>query len=82
MLPEGNLGDAEDINKYLGIPQANENHEETAMKAATVKYLQRERQVLRGRLNGKNKVRAIKPYAGPQIPCWYNNLAKRQDRGH
>ncbi len=82
MPPGGNLGDAEDIYKYLDIPQENENHEETAMKAATAKYLQRMRQVLRGRLNGKNKVRAIKPYAGPQIPCWYNNLAKRRDRSH
>ncbi len=26
VLPEGKLGDVEDIYKYLGILQANENH--------------------------------------------------------
>ncbi len=27
-LPEGNIGDIQDSYKYLGIPQANGNHEE------------------------------------------------------
>ncbi|MHC5954160.1 hypothetical protein ACYTX9_09610, partial [Streptococcus pyogenes] len=47
--------------------QANGNHEEVARKAATTKYLQRVRQVLRSQLNGKNKIRAINTYALPVI---------------
>uniref|UniRef100_A0A669EZW7 Reverse transcriptase domain-containing protein n=1 Tax=Oreochromis niloticus TaxID=8128 RepID=A0A669EZW7_ORENI len=66
-LPEGNIADIEDSYKYLGIPQANGNHEEAARKAATTKYLQRVRQVLRSQLNGKNKIRAINTYALPVI---------------
>ncbi|KAL4008504.1 hypothetical protein ACER0C_002356 [Sarotherodon galilaeus] len=62
-LLEGNIADIEDSYKYLGIPQVNGNHEEAARKAATTKYLQRVRQVLRSQLNGKNKIRVINTYA-------------------
>lgn len=66
-LPEGTIADVEDSYKYLGIPQANGNLEEATRKAATAKYLQRVRQVLRSQLNGKNKVQAINSYALPVI---------------
>ena len=39
-LPEGNITDGQDSYKYLGIPQANSNHEEAARRSATAKYLQ------------------------------------------
>lgn len=38
-LPEGNVPDAEDSYKYLGIPQANGRHKEAGRKAATTEYL-------------------------------------------
>uniref|UniRef100_A0A3B3HDB2 HAT C-terminal dimerisation domain-containing protein n=1 Tax=Oryzias latipes TaxID=8090 RepID=A0A3B3HDB2_ORYLA len=66
-LPEGTIADIEDSYKYLGIPQANGNLEQATRKAATAKYLQRVRQVLRSQLNGKNKTRAINSYALPVI---------------
>ena len=66
-LPEGTIADIEESYKYLGIPQANGNLEEVTRKAATAKYLQRVRQVLRSQLNGKNKSRAINSYALPVI---------------
>ncbi|XP_051931065.1 uncharacterized protein LOC127607055 [Hippocampus zosterae] len=66
-LPEGTIADIEDSYKYLGIPQANGNLELATRKAATAKYLQRVRQVLRSQLNGKNKTRAINSYALPVI---------------
>lgn len=34
-LPEGNIAGVLDSYKYLGIPQANGNHEVTARKSAT-----------------------------------------------
>ncbi|TWW74438.1 hypothetical protein D4764_14G0004410 [Takifugu flavidus] len=51
-LPEGNITDVQDSYKYLGIPQANGNHEEAARRSATAKYLQRLRQILKSQLNG------------------------------
>ncbi len=66
-LPEGHIADVQDSYKYLGVPQANGNHEEAARKTATAKYLQRVRQVLKSQLNGKNKIRAINTYALPVI---------------
>ena len=66
-LPEGNIGDIQDSYKYLGIPQANGNHEEATRKSTTAKYLQRVWQVLKSQLNGKNKVQAINMYALPVI---------------
>ncbi|XP_039892266.1 uncharacterized protein LOC120736309 [Simochromis diagramma] len=66
-LPKSNIADTEDSYKYLGIPQANGNYEEAARKAATTKYLQRVRQVLKSQLNGKNKIWAINTYALPVI---------------
>ncbi|KAK7930440.1 hypothetical protein WMY93_006835 [Mugilogobius chulae] len=66
-LPDGTIADIEDSYKYLGIPQANGNLEQATRKAATAKYLQRVRQVLRSQLNGKNKSRAINSYALPVI---------------
>ncbi|XP_051920732.1 uncharacterized protein LOC127600296 isoform X1 [Hippocampus zosterae] len=66
-LPEGTIADIEDSYKYLGIPQANGNLKLATRKAATAKYLQRVRQVLRSQLNGKNKTRAINSYALPVI---------------
>lgn len=38
-LLEGNIADVLDSNKYLGIPQANGNHEEAASKSATANYI-------------------------------------------
>ncbi|KAF7649611.1 hypothetical protein LDENG_00138900, partial [Lucifuga dentata] len=59
----------QDRYKYLGIPQANGNHEEAA-RSATAKYLQQVRQVLRSQLNGRNKIQAINTYAAShQIPA-------------
>ncbi|XP_051929435.1 uncharacterized protein LOC127605701 [Hippocampus zosterae] len=66
-LPEGTIADIEDSYKYLGIPQANGNLELATRKAATAKYLQRVRQVLRSQLNGKNRTRTINSYALPVI---------------
>ena len=40
VVPEGNIVDVQDSYSYLGIPQANGNHEETAWRSATAKYLQ------------------------------------------
>ncbi|CAK6965214.1 hypothetical protein%2C partial [Scomber scombrus] len=40
-LPEGSIEDLQDSYKYLGILQANGNHEEAARKSATAKYLHR-----------------------------------------
>ncbi|KAI3359126.1 hypothetical protein L3Q82_002672 [Scortum barcoo] len=54
-LPEGSY-------KYLGILQTNE---EAAWKSA--KYLHRVNQVLKSRLNGRNKARAMNTYALPVI---------------
>ena len=34
-LLEGNIVDAQDSDRYLGIPQANSNYEETAQRSAT-----------------------------------------------
>lgn len=50
-LPESSIADVQDSYKYLGVLQANGNHEEVARKSATAKYLN-------SQLNGKNKVRA------------------------
>ncbi|TWW77705.1 hypothetical protein D4764_12G0010950 [Takifugu flavidus] len=66
-LPEGNITGVQDSYKYLGIPQANGNHEEAARRSATAKYLQRLRQVLKSQLNGKHKIQAINTYALPVI---------------
>ncbi|TWW65015.1 hypothetical protein D4764_22G0006620 [Takifugu flavidus] len=66
-LPEGNITDLQDSYKYLGIPQANGNHEEAARRSATAKYLQRLRRVLKSQLNRKHKIQAINTYALPVI---------------
>ena len=66
-LLEGNIADVQDSYKYLGIPQANGNHEEASMKSATGKYPHRRRQVLRSHLNGHNKIQEIKTYALPVV---------------
>ena len=66
-LPECNIVDVQDSYKYLGNPQANGNHEETARKSARAKYLQRVRQVLMSQLSGKNKIQALNTYAIPVI---------------
>ena len=54
--PEDSIADVQDNYKYLGIQQANGNHEEAARKSATAKYLHRVRQVPRSRQKGRNKV--------------------------
>ena len=46
-LPEGNIADAQDSYEYLGISQADGNHEEALRRSATAKYLQKVRQVLK-----------------------------------
>ena len=38
-LPEGSIADIQDSYEYLGIPQANGNHEEAARRSTIVKYL-------------------------------------------
>ena len=43
-LPESHIANVQDSYNYLGVPQANRNHEETARKSATAKYLHRVRQ--------------------------------------
>ncbi len=53
---KGSIADVQDSYKYLGIPQANGNHEEAARKSATAKYLHRVRQVLKSCLNGRDKI--------------------------
>lgn len=50
-LPEDNIANVQDSYKYIGIPQANGNHEETRRKPAW--------QILKSQLNGKNKIQAI-----------------------
>ncbi|TWW78234.1 hypothetical protein D4764_11G0003550 [Takifugu flavidus] len=45
-LPEGNIADLQDSYKYLGIPQANGNHEEAARRPATAKYCIKRRSLL------------------------------------
>lgn len=57
--PEGDIADIKVSYKYLRIPQENGNLEEATRKSATAKYFQRERQVLRSQLNGRNNVWAI-----------------------
>ena len=37
--PEGSSVDIKDSYKYLGIPQANGNHQEATRKSATAEYL-------------------------------------------
>lgn len=56
ILPEGHIAGVETSNQYLGIPGANRKHDEVIRKAATGKYQQRGRQVLRSQPHGKNKV--------------------------
>ena len=56
-LPEGITADVQDSYKYLGIPQADGNREETTKKSATAKYLCRVKQVRKHQLNGKNKIK-------------------------
>ncbi len=58
-LPEGSTEDVQDSYKYIGISQANGNHEEAARMSCTALYLHRVRQVMKSWLNGRNKVRAI-----------------------
>ncbi|TWW67366.1 hypothetical protein D4764_02G0004070 [Takifugu flavidus] len=65
-LPERNITDVQHSYKYLGIPQTNGNHEDATRRSATVKNLQRLRQVLKCQLNGKNKIQAINTYALPE----------------
>ncbi len=57
-LPEGSIADVQDSCKYLGIPQANGNHEATR-KSSTARCLHRVKQVMKSRLNWRNKVQAI-----------------------
>lgn len=77
-LPEGNIADVEDSYKYLGVAQANWNHEEGNRKSAITKYLHKVRQVLRRQLNGQSKSQAFQHLfpASDQMPHWYNNLPK------
>ena len=64
-LPEGTIADSvQDSFKYLGIPQANSNHDDAGRKSTTTKNQQRVRQVLKSWLNRKNKVRP-----STHIPC-------------
>ena len=59
--------DVQDSYKYLGVPQANDNHKEATKKSATTKYLQRVKQVLKSQLNEENIVGAINTYVLPVI---------------
>lgn len=62
VLLEGNIADTEGSYKYLGSPQANRNTKAAIGKAASTKYLQRIREVLRSQLHAKNKICAINTY--------------------
>ena len=62
-LQAGRIADIQTSYKYLGIPELHGNHDEGARKTATSKYHQRPRQVLKGQLNGNNKIKAINTYA-------------------
>lgn len=55
-LSKGNTANVQ--GSYLGIPQANVNHDEATRKSATTKYIQRLRQVLRQQ-NGLSKIQHI-----------------------
>ncbi|KAF7662686.1 hypothetical protein LDENG_00229650 [Lucifuga dentata] len=63
-LPEGRIIDIQDSYKYLGIPQANGNHEEAARKSVYSQIPPLLRQVLRSQLKGRNK---IQPYQSSDI---------------
>ena len=62
-LPEGNIANIQNSNKYLMIMKMPQGIQHTA------KYLLGVRQVLGSQLSGQNKIKAL-------ILCWYNNLAK------
>lgn len=38
-VPEGSITDIQDSYKYLGIPQANRNHDKDAQRSAKAKYI-------------------------------------------
>lgn len=44
-LPKDRVAEIQDSYKYLGIPQANGDHDEDKRRSVTTKYLQRVRQV-------------------------------------
>ena len=62
-LLEDNIVDVQDSYKYLGIPQADDNHEEAAQRLATAYSQIPVSQVLKSQLNGKNKIQAHNTYA-------------------
>lgn len=53
--------------KYLGIPQQHTNLEEQTKHDATKEYKKRLKQILKSKLNAKNKIEAINAYAIPII---------------
>ena len=48
--PDGNIVTIQDCHRYLGVPQANDNHEEAVGKSDTTQNLQRVRKVLKSQL--------------------------------
>ena len=81
--PEGDIDDVQDSYKYLGIPRAYGNHEQSARKSATVKYVHRGKRVLRIQLNGQIKIQATYTYALPIVRCPASiNLSKGRDESH
>ena len=72
--------------KYLGILQNMENKERMVKDKASATYRKRLRQVLKSRLNGRNKIDAINTYALPVITYtagiinWSQNELAELDR--
>ena len=61
------ISDESQSYKYLGIPQQHTNIEEKAKHKATTEYKKRLKQILKSKLNAKNKIEAINSYAIPVI---------------
>jgi hypothetical protein len=65
LIPD--ISDESQSYKYLGIPQQHTNIEEKAKHKATAEYKRRLKQILKSKLNAKNKIEAINSYAIPVI---------------
>ena len=62
-LPEGQIDDIDEGEKYLGILQSFGNNDEEVHCKATSQYRNRIRRVSRSKLSSKNKVTAINTFA-------------------
>lgn len=66
-MPEGRTADTHVSYMYLGIPQANRNHDKDAWRLPKVKYLQKVRLALISQLNHRNKIKAYHTNFPPVI---------------